>query len=109
MYLREQLCSCSRHEGGADAVKHSRNSEAALLIAYPIPHEAASWSSGVLMVVIFGPIPIFVIYKIACAIHRKMPFRSLFEPDLALWGPRNEENRVRAAAWEKKMNVRLHW
>uniref|UniRef100_A0A7I4YTD2 Sodium channel protein n=1 Tax=Haemonchus contortus TaxID=6289 RepID=A0A7I4YTD2_HAECO len=80
----------------------------ALVVAYPAPHEAAKTSVTVLMVIIFGPIPLFAIFKTAYMIRRKVPLRALYKPDFYLWGPRNDENRVRAAAWEKKMNIRLH-
>ncbi|KAK5969915.1 hypothetical protein GCK32_002475 [Trichostrongylus colubriformis] len=82
---------------------------AALIVAYPHPHKDAEVSVAVLMFIIFGPIPIFVISKTTYMIRRNIPLRALYEPDLYLWGPRIDENRARAAAWEKKMNVRLHW
>ncbi|VDO11591.1 unnamed protein product [Haemonchus placei] len=80
--------------------------QTALVVAYPTPHEAAKTSVIVLMVIIFGPIPLFAISKTAYMIRRKIPLRALYKPDFYLWGPRNDENRVRAAAWEKKVRLR---
>lgn len=81
----------------------------ALIFAYPYPHPDARKAVAFIFIIIFAPIPIYASLKIAFVIRRNIPLRSLYNPDQNLWGPRNEENRVRAAAWEKKINVRQRW
>ncbi|RCN49681.1 hypothetical protein ANCCAN_04137 [Ancylostoma caninum] len=66
-------------------------------------------SVALISAIILVPIPIMAVLKAAVVFHRNIPCRALYNPDTNLWGPRNDENRVRAAAWEKMFNVHQRW
>ncbi|KAL6740986.1 hypothetical protein Aduo_014285 [Ancylostoma duodenale] len=80
-----------------------------LFIAFPRAHEDALMSVALISAIILVPIPLMAVLKAAVVFHRNIPCRALYNPDTNLWGPRNDENRVRAAAWEKMFNIHQRW